>query len=63
MRLVDSENQLELFWLSDTKSVENRIKRLEGELILAIRRGDLQRAASLVRKQRTLLTFQIEHLI
>ncbi len=63
MRLVGSENQLELFWLSDTKSVENRIKRLEGELIFAIRRGDLQRAANLVRKQRTLLTFQIENLI
>ncbi len=53
--------QLELFSFRDARSLENEILRLEAEILSALRRGDLQRAANLTREQQVLLKDQIDN--
>ena len=53
-----SGNQLELFRLPDSKSVEMQIKRLEDEISFAMRFGDFSRAANLSVEQKNCLNFK-----
>ena len=54
------ENQLELFRLLDARSVENHIKRLEGEISSAMRIRDFRLAANLTQQQKSLIQNQID---
>ena len=60
MRRSKAENQLEMFQKYDPKTLENKIKQLEKEITMAIRKGDLRKAASLAEEQRVIIESQIK---